>query len=217
MARFTVIGLGKFGSHVARSLFEQGHEVVGIDADRERVQDLRDHCTQSVLADCTEPETLRALEVAESDAVVLSIGERMEASILVTLYLKELGARRIVAKAMSPEHGKVLSLIGAHEIVHPERETAIRVAKALGTPSVVEYLSLGPGHSLLEVAAPAAFVGRTLAELEIRKRHQVLVVAVRRGEGVDLAPGAGYAMAQGDIMVVIGRDVDLEAMAKQFG
>jgi trk system potassium uptake protein TrkA len=214
MARFTVIGLGKFGSHVARTLYEKGHEIVGIDASKERVQDLRDHCTQAIVADCTDLETLKALGIADSEAVVVSLGERMDMSILVTLYLREMGVKRIVAKAVSPDHGKILALIGATEIVHPERDTAVRVANALGARSILEYLPIGPGFSLVEMAAPRRFLGKTLGELAIRTTYHVLVVAVKNGDRLDLVPGASYAVGEGDILVVIGRDQDLEAVTR---
>lgn len=214
MARFAVIGLGKFGSHVARTLYERGQEVVGIDSDKERVQDMRDHCTQAITADCTDQDTLTALDVAGADALVVSMGESMDASILVTLYLRELGAKKIVVKAVSPDHGKILALIGATEVVHPERDTAVRVATALAAPSILEYLPLGPGFSLLELAAPVSFVGRSLGELQIRKRYHVLVVAVKNGEALELVPGAAYTIARGDILVLIGKDEDLTAVTR---
>jgi trk system potassium uptake protein TrkA len=214
MSRFAVIGLGKFGSHVARALYEKGHEVVGIDSDRESVQDMRERCSQAIVADCTDLETLRALGIGDAEAVVVSLGERMDASILVTLYLRELGVQRIVAKAVSADHGKILRLIGATEVVHPERDSAARLASALGTRSILEYLPIGVGFSLVELVAPPAFRGRNLGELEIRKRFHVLVVAVKRGEGLDLVPGASYRLEAGDILMLIGRDPDLEQVAK---
>lgn len=215
MGRFAVIGLGKFGSEVARALFESGHEVLGVDSDRGRVQDLRDRSTQAVEADCTDREALLALELGDLDAVVVSMGERMDASILVTLYLKEMGARRIVVKAVSEDHGKVLKLVGASEVVHPERSTALRLATALGARNIVEVLPIGVGFSLAEIGAPASFRGRTLAHLQIRSKYNVLVVAVKNGDRLDLAPGGGQIVAEGDILVLIGRDEDLAALAAE--
>lgn len=214
MARFAVIGLGKFGSTVARSLYDKGHEVVGIDSSKERVQDLRDHCTQAVVADCTDQEALQALGLGGADAVVVSLGEKMDASILVTLYLREMGLQRIVAKAVSQDHGKILHLIGASEIVHPERDTALRLATALGTRTIHEYLPLGVGFSLLELGAPRPFHGKTLAELDIRKRFHVLVVAVKNGDDLALVPGASHRVREGDILVLIGKDQDLEEVSR---
>jgi trk system potassium uptake protein len=217
MGRYAVVGLGKFGATVARSLHERGHEVVAVDRDRSRVQDVRDSCTQAIEANCTEQDTLRALGIQDSDAVVVSLGERMDASILVTLYLRELGVKEIVVKAVSEDHGKILHLIGATEIVHPERDTARRVARGLGLRSIVEYLPLAADSSLVEVHVPRDFVGKTLAELEIRKRYQVLVVAIKRGEGLLIATGGDERLQPGDVLVLVGRDADLDRVGRLAG
>lgn len=217
MGRYAVIGLGKFGATVVRTLHERGHEVIAIDQDKERVQDIRDSATQAIEADCTDQDTLRALGIHDADAVVVSLGERMDASILVTLYLRDLGLKEIVVKAISEDHGKVLHLIGATEIVHPERDTARRVARGLGLRSIVEYLPLASDSSLVEVKVPAEFVGRTLAELDIRKRFQVLVVAIKRGESLLLATGGGERLQPGDVLVLVGRDADLDEVGRLAG
>jgi trk system potassium uptake protein TrkA len=217
MGRYAVIGLGKFGATVARSLHERGHEVVAIDQDRSRVQDVRDSCTQAIEADCTDQDTLRALGIQDADAVVVSLGERMDASVLVTLYLRELGVQKIVVKAVSEDHGKILHLIGASEIVHPERDTARRVARGLGVRSIVEYLPLAADSSLVELHLPPEFVGKTLAELDIRKRYQVLVVAIKRGDGLVIATGGDERLQGGDVLVLVGKDKDLDALGRLAG
>ncbi|HYN05354.1 MAG TPA: TrkA family potassium uptake protein [Vicinamibacteria bacterium] len=217
MGRYAVIGLGKFGATVVRSLHERGHEVVAIDQDRSRVQEVRDACTQAIEASCTDQDTLRALGLQDADAVVVSLGERMDASILVTLYLKELGIREIVVKAVSEDHGKILHLIGATEIVHPERDTARRVARGLGLRSIVEYLPLAADSSLVEVHIPAEFAGKTLAELEIRKRYQVLVVAIKRADALIIATGGDERLQPGDVLVLVGRDDDLDQVGRLAG
>jgi trk system potassium uptake protein TrkA len=217
MGRYAVIGLGKFGATVVRSLHERGHEVVAIDRDRPRVQEVRDSSTQAIEADCADQDTLRALGIHDADAVVVSLGERMDASILVTLYLRELGVRKIVVKAVSEDHGKVLSLIGATEIVHPERDTARRVARGLGVRSIVEYLPLAADSSLVELHLPPEFVGKTLAELDIRKRYQVLVVAIKRGDGLVIATGGDERLQGGDVLVLVGKDKDLDALGRLAG
>lgn len=217
MARYVVIGLGKFGETVVRTLHERGHEVVAVDRDHQRVQDARDACTTAIEADCTDEATLRALGIQDADAVIVSLGERMDASILVTLYLRQLGVGVIVVKAMSEDHAKVLKLVGATEIVHPERDTARRLARALGLRSVVEYLPLSADASLLEIRTPPAFVGRTLAEIDIRRRFQVLVVAIRRGEALVMATGGDERLLEGDVLVLVGRDADLDRLSRAEG
>lgn len=216
MGRFAVIGLGKFGGAVARSLYEKGHDVIGIDSGRERVQDLRDEATQAIVADCTDQDSLKALGIEDADAVIVSLGERMDASTLVTLYLKELGVKKIVVKAVSEDHGKILALIGATEIVHPERDSAMRVATALGAKSILEYLPIGVGFSLVEMLSPPQFRGKTLAELQIRATYHVLVVAVKNGDRLDLVPGGSYEVREGDILVAIGRNEDLAQLTRRI-
>jgi trk system potassium uptake protein TrkA len=217
MGRYAVIGLGKFGATVARSLHARGHEVVAIDRDRARVQEVRDSSTHAVEADCTDQDTLRALGIRDADAVVVSLGERMDSSVLVTLYLRELGVREIVVKAVSEDHEKILHLIGATEIVHPERDTARRVARGLGVRSIVEYLPLAADSSLVELHVPPAFVGKSLEELDIRRRYQVLVVAIKRGEGLVIATGGDERLQAGDVLVLVGRDKDLDAVGRLSG
>jgi trk system potassium uptake protein TrkA len=216
MGRFAVIGLGKFGGAVARSLYEKGHDVIGIDSGRERVQDLRDEATQAIVADCTDQDSLKALGIEDADAVIVSLGERMDASTLVTLYLKELGVKKIVVKAVSEDHGKILALIGATEIVHPERDSAMRVATALGAKSILEYLPIGVGFSLVEMLSPPQFRGKTLADLQIRATYHVLVVAVKNGDRLDLVPGGSYEVREGDILVAIGRNEDLAQLTRRM-
>jgi len=214
VARFTVIGLGKFGSEVVQTLYQRGHEVVGIDSDREAVQELRDSCSRAIQADCTDQDTLQALDIADSDAVVVSLGERMDASILVTLYLKELGLRQIVAKAVSEDHGKILRLIGATHVVHPERDTARRLAVSIGSRTVIDYLPLAEGVSIIELSAPPALVGRSLAELGLRREYNVLVVAARVKERMLPAPGPEYRVGEGDVLFVLGKDADVATLMK---
>lgn len=213
MARFAVIGLGRFGAHVVRSLHERGHEVVAIDRDDARVKELRDTCSRPIVADCTDRDTIANLGIEDCDAVVLSLGDRMDASILTALYLKELGVKRVVAKALSPDHALILERMGITEVVHPERDTALRLARRLATRSLVEYLPLAPGFSLMEVATPRKYQGKTLGDLDIRRRFQVSVVAVKNGEKMEPVPGADYAVKEGDVLVLVGRDSDLERLA----
>ena len=215
MARIAVIGLGRFGSHVAREAFEQGHEVLAIGIDAANVQELRDHATRAVVADARDRARLEALRLGEDyDAVVVSLGENVEASALIVLHLRELGARRIIAKAGSNDHGKLLALIGAHEVLFPERESARRLAMRLSARHLVEYLPLGGEHGIEELAAPATFVGRTLAELRLPTTYGAQVVAVRHRptDRLTVNPGADYVVADDDLLLVLARNTDLQRL-----
>jgi len=219
MGRFAIVGLGSFGATVARALFERGNEVIGVDMSRQRVQELRDSCTDAIVADGTDFETLKSLGVASADAVVISLGERMDASVLAALHLKDLGARRIVVKAVSDDHGEILRRVGATRVIHPERDTARHLALqlGLGVRSIVEYMPLAADSSLVELNTPVAFVGKTLAELGLPRRFGVLVVAVKRGDVLTLGPRADQRVEADDVLVLVGRDEDIDRLGRESG
>ncbi|HSM51054.1 MAG TPA: TrkA family potassium uptake protein [Thermoanaerobaculia bacterium] len=215
MARIAVIGLGRFGAHVAREAFHHGHEVLAIGIDPEAVQRLRDHATRAVVADARDLSRLRALRLGEEfDAVVVSLGENVEASALIVLHLRELGAPRIIAKAGSDDHGKLLSLIGAHEVLFPERESAARLAMRLAAKNLFEYLPLGEAHGVEEIATPARFVGKSLAELALPDRYGSTVLAVRKAGRRELlvGPGADYVVTAEDLLVVLAPNEALQKL-----
>lgn len=211
MAQVAVIGLGRFGFHVARQLHLAGHEVLAIDVSPENVEDIADFSSRAVVLDGREKERLEALGIRDFDMVVVSLGERIDASALVTLHLKELGVRRIITKAGSEDHRKLLELIGAHEVVFPEREAAERLARRLASPNLLDYINLGEDYSIHEVAPPGSFVGRTLAELDLRKRLGVQVLAVREAltEEVRVNPDPDFRIKESDALLVLGRNEDL--------
>lgn len=207
-----VIGLGRFGSAVARELAAEGLNVLALDSDPERVQELAHDVARVVRCDATDIEALRALDLAEAEVAVVSIGSHLEASILATLYLKKLGVKQIIARAVSDEHGEALKACGADRVVYPQREVGMRVAHTLVSARVKEYVELLEGVGLLEIEAPAAFVGKTLEQLELSRRYGVTVIGIRRGERVVATPGAGVQVREGDILVLIGQQDGLQLM-----
>ncbi len=212
MAFFGVIGLGRFGSNVARALYERGEEVLAVDRDPERVHEVRAFCSQAVVGDCRDREGLVSVGLAEADAIVISIGQEMEASILATLYLKELGVKKIVVKALTLDHAKVLKRLGATEVVFPERDMAYRLAERLAMPNVFERFAIAAGFSAEELAAPESLVGLTLQEAQLRARHGVTAVAIRKpGDRVIVAPDGSERIEPGDVLVVIGPDERIRA------
>ncbi|RLA99564.1 MAG: TrkA family potassium uptake protein, partial [Deltaproteobacteria bacterium] len=152
--KFGVIGLGNFGSTVAKALFEAGHDVVVLDRDRDRVQAMQRYATQAVIADATQKEILEELALDKMDAVIVSLGKDLSASVLVTLYLRDLKVKKIVVKIASEDHGRVLDRVGATEIIFPEKDMALRLAQSLISPNILDYLPLSPEYSLLELAPP---------------------------------------------------------------
>lgn len=206
--KFAIIGLGSFGSYLARTLYEKGHEVLVIDKDKDKVEEAKDFSTQAVWMDSADKESLQALGVQDMDVVVVSLGPEMESSILTVLYLHELGVNRIMAKALSADHGKILEAIGATEVIYPERDMAIRVAQKLSSRNVLEYLPLAENISIQEIVPPEAFIGKKLKDLDLTNKYRVQVIAVRQlvPEKVIFIPGADFVIKDSDVLVVMGEE-----------
>lgn len=207
-----VVGVGRFGSAVARELERLGNEVLAVDRDSRAIEDIADDVTSAVSADVTVPETLQELGAADFDAAVVAIGADERSSILATVVLKRLGVRRIVAKAQNPLHGEILSMIGADRVILPESEAGTRVAHTLAMPMLVkEYFDVGPGYGLAKLDM-SAFAGKTLAELELRARYGVTPLFLRRKERVLVNPHETERIEPGDELTVAGRDELLEKL-----
>ncbi|WP_459941301.1 MULTISPECIES: potassium channel family protein [Deferrisoma] len=204
--RFAVIGLGNFGMALAVELARLGRTVLAVDANPERAREAQAFVDQAVVADATAIENLKALGVEKVDVATVSLGGRMEASILVVLHLTRLGVPEIVAKALSEDHGEILRRVGATRIVFPEKEMAHRVAERVSSRNVMDYLSLASGFGVLELAPPKEMVGKTLAELDLTRRFGVQVVAVKEliPEQVHIAPPPDRVVKDSDILVVYG-------------
>lgn len=202
--QFAVIGLGRFGTSVASTLHKMGYEVLAIDSNEQRVQDFSDEVTHVVQADTTDEDTLQALGIRNFDVVVVAIGEDIQANILTTLQLKELGVPYIVAKARNGLHGKMLEKIGADRVVHPERDMGQRVAHNLVSTNVLDYIELSPNISIMEVSVPDVLVGKTLAETDLRAQFEINVVAIKRGDALIIPPLPTEKFKAHDVVVVVG-------------
>ncbi len=209
-----VIGLGQFGSALARELKTLKHHVTAMDSDPKAVSRVQDVVDQAVVADATDRNLLEELGVGLVDAAVISLGDNLGASILITLHLKEMGVNHIVAKAISPEHEKILKRIGAGEVVFPERDAAERLSRSLTDPNLLDYLPIGDEFSVAELAPADPLVGKTLAELDLRKHYGVNVIAVRElvPERTHLVVEPEYVVKDSDVLVVAGRQEDLERL-----
>ena len=211
--KFCVIGVGNFGFHVAAALFEDGHEVVAVDTDREKVQAVRDHCTYALQGDAAQRGFLEANGLREMDAVVVSTGERSHLSTLITLYLSEMKVPSILVKALDEDHGRILRSVGATQLIFPEKDMARKVASNLSRPNVLEYIALAAEYSLTENIPPLHFVGKTLVELDLRRRFNVNVVAIRdvmRNRFIPV-PTPDYRIKDSDLLLMIGKTSDLDA------
>jgi trk system potassium uptake protein TrkA len=214
MTDFCVIGLGMFGRAVALSLASDGESVLGVDADQDEVDRLASELDTVVCADATDEQALRELRIERIACCVVAIGaESMEASILTTTLLRQLGVSQIVARALGPLHARVLRAVGAHRVVSPEWEMGENLARQLAHPSVLERFDLGDEVEVAELEVPQAFVGRSLVELDVRRRFGVSVAAIRRGERVHATLDGGEKIQGGDILVVIGRHEGISDLA----
>ncbi|MCS7024337.1 MAG: TrkA family potassium uptake protein [Bryobacteraceae bacterium] len=212
--RFAVIGLGHFGGYVARTLYESGKEVIALDMDPEIVRDAAAFSTNAVVVDATDRPALEAAGLGEVDVAVISLGERMDIITLAALHVKELGVPYVAVKALSEEHGRILKALGVDEIIHPEKDSAIRLGHRLAHQDLVDLLPLMPGYSIAQMRTPPEFVGKSLRELSLRNRLSVQLVAIQREGGsdrrVNILPKAEDVLLETDILFLLGEDRDLD-------
>jgi trk system potassium uptake protein TrkA len=208
---FAIIGLSSFGFFLARELAREGIDVIAIDIDEERIEKIKPYVQKAVIADGTDKAALTTLGLDELDGVVVSLGH-IESTVLATLHLKELKMRRIVCKALSEEHGKILEMIGATEVIFPEKDMAVRVAHTLTHENILDHVPLAEGYSIIEIAPPSSFLRTSIGELDLRNRFGVQVIVVKGmvPENVVLVPTADYVIKDSDVLVILGRDEDLK-------
>lgn len=214
MKSYVVAGLGRFGSELARQLTAHGCEVLAIDTNADLVQQLADHVTHAVVADATDKAVLKALDVGEFDCAIVAIGGSLADSALATMAFQELGIGKIVCKAHDETHQKLLEKLGAHQVLIPEKDQAARLARSLSSTNVLDYIELSAEFGIIELPAPAGWVGKTLKELNIRAKLGVNIIAVRCNEKIQVAPAADYAITQEDVLVILGGTQALERVQK---
>ena len=216
MKQYAVIGLGNFGYYVATRLYDRGHEVLALDIDPARVQEIKDRVSHAVVADATDRKALEPLGVKEMDAAVVSIGSVLSASILATLTLKDIGVKWVVAKAITEPHGRILFKVGASEIIFPEKDSAISLAERLENPNILDYLPFMEGYSIIEMAPPAEFIGKALKDLDLINRYEVQVVAVKETvpENLNMIPTGKFVLKDSDVMILLGSNKGLDKLKK---
>jgi trk system potassium uptake protein TrkA len=208
--QFVVVGLGRFGSSLAKELVEIGHEVFGIDKNQEIVQDMSNLLTHVAVADCTDEESLRVLGVRNFDCGVVAIGDDIQSSIMTAILLKDLGIKKVVAKALSELHGRVLEKIGVDKVVYPERDMGKRVANQLVSPNLLDYIELSKEYTIAEIVVPRNLHGQSLQELNPRAKYGCSILAINKPAGVIVAPSAKDILAEKDVMVVIGTNEHMD-------
>lgn len=214
MKSYVVVGLGRFGSEVARQLYRCGCEVLAIDIKSELVQQISQDVTHAAVADSRDKEVLRMLGAADFDCAVIAIGDDLAASVLVTMNMKELGVPYLVCKAHDDIHRRVLEKLGADRVVIPEQENAARLAKSLSAPNLLDYIELSEDYSIVELPAPKSWEGKNLKELNVRAKLGVNILAVRRDGHMDVSPAADFTFKSGDIAVVLGDNRALDAVQR---
>ena len=212
MKRVIVVGLGIFGFNIAKELYESGLEVIAIDKHKETIQKIKDFSTRAILADATDKELLETIGIQEDDVVIVSFGEDLAASTLLTLHLKELNVKEIIVKAPNEDHKRILEKVGATEVIIPEKEMASKVAKSLISPNVLDYIPLSQDYTISEIAPPSSFLGKTIGELQLRKKHHIGVIASRDvlTDQIQMIPSADFVIKDSDILVVIGKEKDIQ-------
>ncbi len=214
MKSFLVIGLGRFGSEVARKLSEQKGEVLAMDRRNDLVQQLSNHVTHAVVGDSQDKEVLRALGAGNFDCAVVAIGGDLSASVLTVMNLKELGVPYIVCKAHDETHRRVLEKLGADRVVIPEQENADRLAKSLSSTNVLDYIVLSNEYGIIEVPVPKVWVGKSLKELNVRAKLGINILAIKHDGMTDVSPAADYVLSGDAIMLVLGNTKALDAVQK---
>ena len=212
MKRVVVVGLGIFGYNIVRELYENGVEVIAIDKKKEAVQSVRDFATKAIMADGTDKELMDSIGIREDDMVIVSFGEDLAASTLITLHLKQLKVKDIIVKAPNEEHKLILEKVGATEVIIPEKEMADKIARSLISPNVLDYIPLSEDYTISEIVPPASFYGKSIGELHLRGKFHVEVIAVKEmlPDRITMVPHADFVIKDSDILVIIGKTADVQ-------
>ena len=211
MKQFAVIGLGNFGYYLATQLYNKGYEVLAIDKKPDLVQEIKDSVNQAIVADATERKTLEAMGLEQMDAAVVCIGSVLSNSILATLNLKDIGVKRVLAKALSEAHGRILYKIGASEVFFPEKDLALSLAERIHNPNMIDYLPFLEGYSIVELSPPKDFIGKSLQDLDLINRLGIQIIAVKEviQDRLNLIPTAKFVIKDSDILIMLGRNESL--------
>ena len=217
MKSFAIIGISGFGYFLAKYLAEMGHGILAIDVDEEKIERVKPFVQKAIIADVRDKNTLTKLGLSDYDSVFVCLRESLDASVLVTLYLRELGVKQIVAKAMTEDHGKILDMLGATRVIFPERDEAYRLAATMESAYLLDAFPLGDGISMIEMAPPKKFVGKTLAELDLRNKFGILVLVIKEiiPKNIVKIPAADQVLKDSDTLVLLGHDDDLKKIQHQ--
>lgn len=212
---YMVLGLGRFGEAVSKSLYAKGYEVLAIDEDEEIINEIQNHVTHAIVGDCTDESVLKAVGARNFDGAIVAVGGKIETSILSTVLLRELGVNFIVARAATELHGRILKKVGADRVVLPERDMGIKFVQSLASNHIVDMIELSEDHSIVEVRPLPSWIGKTLDEINMRKVYGVTVMAAKEGRDVVVSPRADYKIQEDDILVVVGHNRNIDKIREK--
>lgn len=215
MKQYVVIGCGRFGSSVAKTLCKLGYDVLVVDKDPEKIQELAEYVTHAVQADAIDENALRTIGVRNFDVAVVTIGSDIQASIMGTLLAKDLGVKKVIAKAQNELHGKVLYKIGADKVIFPERDMGVRVAHNLVSTNILDVIEFAPDYSIIEVVALKDWEEKNLRDLELPKKYGVNVMAIKTDDKINISPYADDVVKHGDILIIIGHNDNLKQLEQE--
>ncbi len=226
MKKIVVIGMGSFGANLVRSLSKKKIELIAVDKNKDKVNEIKDLVTQPVTMDATNRDNLNSLGLKDVDCVIVSSGPDLESSILIVHLLSEIGVTRVIAKALSEDHERILTLVGANEVLFPERDVAMKLANQLLSPNLIDYIPLESGFVIEELAPPDIFIGKTLEQIAIRTKFNINVIGIKQiipdrssiesgsasDSGLTLNPGGEFLIKESDILIVLGTNKDIEKL-----
>ena len=215
--QFVVVGLGRFGESLAKTVYDLGHDVLVIDMDEEKIADIADYVTHAVQMDATDENALRKLGLSNFDVAVVTIGSDIQASVMSALLMREMGVKYVIAKGHSDLHAKVLYKIGANKVILPEKDMGKRVAHNLVSSNILDYIELSTEYSIMEIEALDSWVEKSLIDLELRRKYGINVVAIKDGSKVNVSPGADEIIKKNDIIVALGSTKDLGKLEGAIG
>ncbi|MBN2013450.1 TrkA family potassium uptake protein [candidate division KSB1 bacterium] len=217
MRKFAIIGMSSFGFYLSKFLSERNHKVMAIDNDEAMVEQIKMFVDKAVIADATKKETLENLNISDFDVVVVSLGGKIDASILVTLYLKELHVKEIIAKAVTEDHGRILDRIGATSVIFPEKDMAYRVARSISNENVLDVIPLSKDISVLEFGPPPRFLGKTLTELNVRQKYNIQIVLIKEviPDNEMIIPTPDHIIKESDILMGVGKNSDFQKLLNE--
>ena len=212
--QFGIIGLGRFGSSVAITLEKLGYQVIAIDKNESKVDSVKDFVTHARQTDATDHESLKEAGISNCDVVVVAIGGDMQNSILTTMVLKDMGIKRIIVKASNAMHGKVIEKIGVEKVVYPEKDTGVRIAHQLVSSNILDFIQISTDYSMEEIRISESLKGKTLKDLNLRKRYEIEVLAIKRSDKLIIVPSAEEELSLNDILIIIGKTENVRDFEK---